>query len=191
MKPLGICALAAVMALIGLSAKQYSPIVIDYPVQGSIFPPEITPPTFLWRDADEKAAAWAVEVTFGDKSKRLQLTIAAERMKIGEIDPRAIAPTNEPPKLTPQQAAARTWIPDAATWALIKRHSVSQPASVAITGYADQARKKAVSRGQVTIRTSSDPVGAPIFFRDVPLMPNESDKGVIRPLPPDAIGLIK
>ena len=39
--------------------------------------------------------------------------------------------------------------------------------------------------------TSRDPVGAPIFYRDVPLMPNQSDKGVIKPLPPNAIGLIK
>ena len=191
MRPLGICALAIGLALLGLSAKQYSTIVVDYPVQGSIFPPEITPPTFLWRDADEKAAAWSVEVTFGDKSPRIEAAAAAERLKIGEIDQRAIAPTNELPKLTPQQAAARTWIPDAATWSAIKQHSVGQPATITITGYADESRKNAVSRGQVTIRTSADPVGAPIFFRDVPLMPNESDKGVIRPLPPDAIGLIK
>ena len=26
---------------------------IDYPLNGSIFPPEITPPTFIWRDAAE------------------------------------------------------------------------------------------------------------------------------------------
>ena len=41
----------------------------------------------------------------------------------------------------------------------------------------------------VTLRVQ--PVGAPIFFRDVPLMPNQSDKGVIKPLPPEAIRLIK
>ena len=191
MKPLGICALAAAITVLGLSARQHSPIVIDYPLQGSIFPPEITPPTFLWRDADEKAVAWTVNVAFGDRSPAIDVAAAAGRLKLGEIDPRAVAPTNELPKLTPQQAAARTWIPDAATWAAIKQHSVSQSATVTITGYADQARRKTVSRGQVTIRTSADPVGAPIFFRDVPLMPNETDKGVIRPLPPDAIGLIQ
>ncbi len=47
-----------------------------------------------------------------------------------------------------------------------------------------------MSRGQVIIRTSKDPVGAPIFYRNVPLMPTEGEKGVIKPLPQSAIGLI-
>ena len=47
-----------------------------------------------------------------------------------------------------------------------------------------------VSRGRVTIETSKDPVGAPIFYRDVPLMPSEVAKGVIKPLAPAAIPLI-
>ena len=103
-------------------------------------------------------------------------------MKIGEIDPRAVGPTNQPPTLTPQQAAAHTWIPDAESWAAIRRHSVDRPATVTITGRN--------SRGRVTIETSKDPVGAPIFYRDVPLMPSEVEKGVIKPLAPSAIPLI-
>ena len=50
--------------------------------------------------------------------------------------------------------------------------------------------RHAVSRGQVTIHTSTDPVGAPIFYRDVPLMPSETEKGVIKPLAASAIPLI-
>ena len=34
-------------------------ITIDYPLDGSIFPPEITPPTFIWRDAAEKCHSLA------------------------------------------------------------------------------------------------------------------------------------
>jgi len=34
------------------------PISIDYPQDGSIFPPGITPPTFLWRDA--AANSWQI-----------------------------------------------------------------------------------------------------------------------------------
>ncbi len=100
-----------------------------------------------------------------------------ERLRIGEIDPRCVAETNEPPKLTPQQAAARTWTPDAETWAAIKKHSVERPATVTITGFRDQNPDQAVSRGRVAIQTSKDPVGAPIFYRDVPLMPSETGKG--------------
>ena len=47
------------------------------------------------------------------------------------------------------------------------------------------------SQGKVSIRTSTDPVGAPIFYRDVPLMPSETEKGIIKPLPNEAIKLIR
>ncbi len=165
-------------------------ITVDYPAEGSIFPPEITAPTFLWRDAAAEALAWRIEITFTDGSTPVRADTEGPRMQLGEIDPHGVADTNEPPKLTPQQAAAHTWNPDDATWAAIKRHSVEHPATVVITGFRDPKRKHVVSRGQVTILTSQDPVGAPIFYRDVPLMPSELEKGVIKPLAPSAVPLI-
>ena len=36
-----------------------------------------------------------------------------------------------------------------------------------------------------------DPVGAPIFYRDVPLMPSETEKGIIKPLAPNALHLVQ
>ena len=108
-------------------------------------------------------------------------------MRVGEIDPRCVSPNNKLPELTPQQAASRTWQPDMATWTAIKQHSVTSPATVAVAGMRGHRQ---ISHGQVTIRTSSDPVGAPIFYRDVPLMPSETTKGVIKPLSPAGIPLI-
>ena len=35
--------------------KAPRPITVDYPEEGSIFPPEITPPTFLWHDGSAAA----------------------------------------------------------------------------------------------------------------------------------------
>jgi len=167
-------------------------ITVDYPEEGSIFPPEITPPTFLWRDAAPNVAWWSIDITFQDSDPAIHVRSAGEPMRIGEIDPETVAPSNEPPKLTPEEAAAHTWIPDAATWAAIKRRSAGSPATVAITGFRDADLKQPVSSGQVRIETSKDPAGAPIFYRDVPLMPtNQSTKGVIKPLAPEAIGLIK
>ena len=96
-------------------------ITVDYPEEGSIFPPEITPPTFLWRDASDSASVWTIDVTFTDGSAGIRAKSAGERLRIGEIDPRCVSASNELPKLTPQQAAARTWIPDAATWEAIKQ----------------------------------------------------------------------
>jgi hypothetical protein len=48
--------------------KQWAKISIDYPQEGSIFPPEITPPTFLWRDSEPRAKRWVVQVTFADRT---------------------------------------------------------------------------------------------------------------------------
>ena len=165
------------------------PIVMDYPAAGSIFPPEITPPTFLWRDASN-AAVWRLDVSFTDGAAPVQAKSAGEHLRIGEIDPRCISENNQLPKLTPEQAAARSWMPDAATWSAIKEHSAEHPATVTITGFADSQMERVVSRGAVEIETSKNPVGAPIFYRDVPLMPAELKKGVINPLAQGALPLL-
>jgi Flp pilus assembly protein TadD len=166
-------------------------ITVDYPAEGSVFPPEITPPTCLWRDAAESAAWWRIDIGFANHAPAIRVKASGDRMRIGEIDPEAVSRNNDLPKLTPEQAAAHTWTPDAETWTAIKKRSVESPATIAITGFRDADLKEPVSSGQVRIRTSRDPAGAPIFYRDVPLMPNQGAKGVIRPLAPESIGLIK
>ncbi|HET8548793.1 MAG TPA: tetratricopeptide repeat protein [Bryobacteraceae bacterium] len=165
-------------------------IMIDYPAQGSIFPPDLAPPTFLWRDPIDRSTVWTIEVNFGDAAAPLRISSRGERMQIGEVDTRCLAATNEYPWLTPQQEATRTWKPDSATWAAIRKHSVAQPATVTITGYSEADPAMPVSRASVTIRTAKEPVDAPIFFRDVPLMPAELKKGVIQPLPKPALPLV-
>jgi len=157
-------------------------ITVDYPEEGSVFPPEITPPTFLWRDPSDSPSLWTIDVTFTDGSPGIQAKSAGERLRIGEIDPRCVSASNELPKLTPQQAAARTWIPDGATWETIKKHSKEHSATVTITGFQKEHPDRPVSRGAVVIQTAMDPVGAPIFYRDVPLIPSELEEGVIKPL---------
>jgi hypothetical protein len=74
----------------------------------------------------------------------------------------------------------------------IKQHSVKSPAVITIAGFADGAMQSPVSGGAVSISTSADPVGAPIFYRDVSLMLwPRNEKGAIQPLPQFAIPLIK
>jgi tetratricopeptide (TPR) repeat protein len=53
----------------------------------------------------------------------------------------------------------------------------------------DEANR-AVSVGRVTLTTSADLVGAPIFYRDVPLMPSEGARHVVQPLAPSKLSLI-
>jgi len=163
-----------------------SPISIDYPEDGSVFPPGITPPTFLWRDA--AGTSWSIDVTFADKSAPVHALSKGERMRLGEIDPECVSDSNSPPKLNTQQAATWTWTPDAATWAAIQSHSIEQPATVTITGYRDG--QVAYSRSHVAMATSRDDVGAPIFYRDVPLMPSAGIGGAVQPLAPSSVHLI-
>ena len=69
---------------------------------------------------------------------------------------------------------------------------MKSPATITITGFADDNPQQPLSSGTVNITTSVDPVGAPIFYRDVPLMLwPKGQKGSIQPLPPFAIPLIK
>lgn len=180
---LALIAVAALGAAALLGERRLRPITMDYPLEGSLFPPEFPPPTFEWRDPSPRARAWTVDVSFGaDEAASLRATARGEPPRVGEIDPRAVAQTNALPALTPERAAAHSWTPDLATWEAIKSGSTGKAARLTFTGFRDEAMRHAVSRGSVSIATSSDPVGAPIFYRDVPLMPSEGEKGVIKPL---------
>ena len=163
-----------------------SPISIDYPQNGSIFPPGITPPMFLWRDA--AGTSWTIDVKFAGNAAPIHAEAKGERMKLGPIDPLCVADSNKPPKLTAQQAASWAWTPDAETWRAIQAGSVAGPATVVITGYRDG--HLAYSRSSIELTTSKDEVGAPIFYRDVPLMPSAGVNGVVSPLAPTSIPLI-
>jgi len=181
------------LVVVALSAaagvpQQPATITVDYPPNGSVFPPDFTPPTFLWRDSQQGVTEWSIEVTFAAGPSPIRLTSRGEPMSVGEIDPRAVGPTNQLPQLTPEQAAAHTWMPGVVVWEIIKKNSVAGAATIRFTGY--RPGGQAVSRGQVVLRTSQDPVGAPIFYRDVPLMPSETEPGVVKPLAPRAVPLI-
>jgi tetratricopeptide (TPR) repeat protein len=163
-------------------------ITVDYPQDGSVFPPDMIGPTFLWRDAEPTARSWRIDVRFADHAKELRIVSAGEGMKLGEIDPRCVSTANKLPFLTPEQADAHTWKPEADAWALMKKHSASGAATVEFIGL-DEAGKP-VSSGRVTLTTSIEPVGAPIFYRDVPLMPFEGNNHVVQPLAPAKMSLI-
>ncbi len=163
-------------------------ITVDYPLDGSIFPPEITPPTFLWRQSEAAAKTWRIDIFFSDGSQPIHTASQGEGMGIGEIDQRCVTTTNKLPFLTPEQAAAHTWKPDPETWEAIKRNSVKRPATVMFTGLDSAGRP--VGQGHVTLSTSKDPVGAPIFYRDVPMSPSMGAKHVVQPLEPSMLYLI-
>ncbi len=173
---------------LSLKASSSSPLTIDYPQDGSIFPQEITPPTFIWHDADASATNWRIDIAFSDGAKPLRVESQGEPMQVGAMDPRCISNTNQPPLPTPEQAAAHTWKPDEETWAAIKKHSSGRNSAVTIIGI--DGTNHSVTKSRISFTTSEDPVDGEIFYRDVPLMPAEGRKGIVQPLAPSLLYLI-
>src|ERR1700729_499783 len=116
------------------ASSETASITIDYPQDGSIFPPDILPPTFIWRDADASAKSWRIAVTFADGSKPIHFTSHGDSIQIGKMDPRGAAEKNEPPMFSPKKDTANSWIPDTNIWAIIKQNSAEHPATKEITG---------------------------------------------------------
>jgi tetratricopeptide (TPR) repeat protein len=115
---------------------------LTYPLDETLFPPEIVAPTFVWSDETEGVARWMVLLRFEVEGA------ADEVLRFPAAEPR--------------------WRPSEDDWAEIKRRSETRDAEVAIVGV-DAKAKPASSSAIARIRTSSDPVGDAIFYREVPL----------------------
>jgi tetratricopeptide (TPR) repeat protein len=61
------------------------------------------------------------------------------------------------------------WAPDPEQWEAIKKRSLEKDTEVIILGFERGITAKILSAGHVTIRTSKDQVGAPLFYREVNL----------------------
>ena len=165
---------------------------IDIPADRTIYPPDLIPPQFAWRDDNSAAMVWRIEIVFGEGVKPVRVWSNGERFQLGPPDENLIGYVS--PTLTPEQAAAHTWRPDTILWEEIKKHSANAPATVIVSGFAGKRDKQPLSQARATIQTSKDPVGAPLFFRDVPLLPAPEDvqqRGVIKPLPDSALPKVK
>ena len=157
-------------------------LVIDYPLDQSVFPPEIVPPTVLWHDPHPRADTWLVEFRFSGKNEAIYALVPGDPPPARPIDPRCVTKTNEIYRGTGYQASARAWKVDDRVWAAVKQRSIQRPATLTLVGFHSSRPAEVLSRGQITLVTSQDPVGAPIFYRDVPLAPSATEEGVIKPL---------
>ena len=91
--------LLAGRGIIGVSAQNEPALItIDYPLNGSVFPPDMAPPTFQWRDTAPNADSWQVEVNFADGSAPLLVSSK------GELDAHR---RNRPARRFRHQQAAR------------------------------------------------------------------------------------
>ena len=184
--------LAMHRAEVTATVPEASGITVEYPREGSLFPSDIIAPLFQWRDPNPDATIWRVEVIFGEHGPKIRAWSPGPLMQVGPVDASLVGYV--PPTLTPEQAASHTWRPDPKTWEQIKKHSQRQPAILRFIGYRKKDDLEPVSSGQVTIATSPDPVGAPIMYRDVPLIPpppESEERGVIKPLPDSVLPMIR
>ncbi len=122
----------------------YAPLTVLYPDNDTVFPPEIIPCTFSWREhggkSDQKSDHWLVLVRFGDDPGRMAFLCSQPE-----------------------------WTPTAGEWGSIKRRCRGKQAQVTVLGFQRAAPGQILSRGRVQITTSEDPVGAPLFYREVNL----------------------
>lgn len=111
---------------------------ISYPLNDTLFPPDIAAPTFVWKDLSSSAQRWRVWVSLAGGNT-----------------------------LKTFDSETSSWQPPEAFWSEVKKLSVDQDAHVAVAGL--DADGNRVSSATVNLRTSMDPVGDSIFYREVPL----------------------
>jgi Flp pilus assembly protein TadD len=179
--------------------SMYSPLagapnflVIDMPAKGTIYPPEIAAPQFAWRDGNSASKVWRIEIEFTGHGHPVRAWSNGEKMLVGELDTQLQGYVE--PTLTAEELVMHTWWPDEKTWEEIKKRSVEGPATVTISGFASREDSKPLSSARSTLQTSKDLVGAPIFYRDVPLIPpppESEQRGVIKPLPDSVLPKIR
>jgi Flp pilus assembly protein TadD len=175
-----------IYALAAGSAEGAGALEISYPVDGSVFPPEFIPPTVLWEDSSG-ADHWLIDIEL-DPEKHLFILTGSPHLPPPEIDSAAI-PDNGRMDI-PDPNRYRNWTPDSSAWETIKKFSRMKTVSMELYGFRRDQPDDILSTGRVTLMTSGDSVGAPIFYRDVPLMPIKNQSGKIMPLDKATIKLI-
>jgi tetratricopeptide (TPR) repeat protein len=123
---------------------ELSGLTIDYPLDGTLFPPEIVPPTFRWKDDNPtrlpKCDTYLVTMKFQDEQGRLNFLTHRGQ-----------------------------WTPRAKQWDQIKKRSLEKQAQVTILGLNRSNLQRILSGVRISIKTSKDPVDAPLFYREVNL----------------------
>jgi len=136
--------LEALASRVETTSKKASPpdgtLLITYPYNGSIFPPEIASPTVTWKDEDPRSRFWLVSIKFEDGRKPIFIL------------------TNQ-----------RSWMPERRTWETIKDHSKEKMAILSVYSLTDRESGIILSEHAISIGTSKDSVGDSVFFRQIPI----------------------
>lgn len=123
-----------------------SKLSVIYPLDGTVFPPEAPPPILRWRPDLSGSDTWVLSV---DAAGMSRMTFTSENHQ---------------------------WSPSESNWQTIKQHSSEKPCSIAIIGVKRAEPGEILSAATLNLNTSTDPVGAPIFYREVNLPFKEAVK---------------
>jgi hypothetical protein len=118
----------------------YGDITIEYPLNETLFPPEMIPPTFRWKDNVPASKAWLVRIEFADGGRFMHFPVRRQQ-----------------------------WTPRPEEWENVKQRSLEQEAQVVVLGIDTHEPVKILSRCRMSFRTSKDRVDAPLFYREVRL----------------------
>jgi len=118
----------------------YAALTIGYPLDGTLFPPEIAAPTVRWEDRQNGSNAWVVAVEY-ERSEGREGFLCLDAQ----------------------------WTPSDGQWENIKRRSRESSATLTVLGLNHASPEAILSAGRVSIGTSRDEVGAPLFYREVNL----------------------
>lgn len=119
---------------------QYSGLTIKYPFNEAVFPPEIVPPVFRWKDDKPESDTWLVKIKFQDDKGCMNFVTAKQQ-----------------------------WRPGVKEWETIKKRTLEKEAEITVLGVNRSTPKEILSGDRISIRTSKDKVGAPLFYREVDL----------------------
>ncbi len=125
----------------------YTDITLEYPLDRTLFPPEMVPPAFRWRDPTPGARRWLIRITPADDRPGMSFLVRR-----------------------PQ------WTARPQDWEILKRRSLEHDAHVVVLGVGRGRPPKILSRARMSFRTSQDPVGAPLFYREVILPFQKADQ---------------
>jgi tetratricopeptide (TPR) repeat protein len=123
-----------------LDDTKYDALKIHYPLDETIFPPEIVPPTFRWEVSNSRSNLWLISIKFQDSEAPIRIVTHQGR-----------------------------WTPEQRQWETIKKRSLEKKAQVTILGISRRITTKLLSAGQISFTTSKDQVVAPLFYREVNL----------------------
>ena len=145
-------------------------IDVNYPLDEAMFPPDMAAPTFVWSDSAAQANTWLIDMAWGENRNHLYvLTQGATPPPPRDSDPNTASKEAAAYKPPTPEVPVRRWMPTPDTWEQIKSMLRSQAVTVTISGFHSSKPSQSLSLGRFRLTMSDNPVGAPIFYRDVPL----------------------